>query len=280
MRVLDDRPEIWPYILASLIIHAIMLLILPRLVLPARFDGKPIEVYAIPEADFQKQSNPYRIADIPEPAVQQKPKVAKFLGMFDSAVQDETVGTTIKPGKSGEGAKKSGAHPYTREQARKDIVRGGRDKLFAFSKDLFRQKESVFDGEGKSAGEGGAMDDFYPDFRRGAYTYLNVLRYPDVEYFVRMKRAFGITWNPGPFISDYFSRNHVARGSVDVVLGVSVDRSGELKEIFVFRASGISAYDHEALRTVRASAPFASPPEKFLEDDGLLRMSWTFSVYL
>jgi len=72
----------------------------------------------------------------------------------------------------------------------------------------------------------------------------------------------------------------VTRGSVDVVLGVSVNKGGELAELFVFRSSGIPAYDEEALRTVRASSPFASPPDKFLAKDGLLRMSWTFSVYL
>jgi TonB family protein len=67
---------------------------------------------------------------------------------------------------------------------------------------------------------------------------------------------------------------------VDVVLGVSVDRAGALAETFVFKSSGIPTYDEEALRTVRASAPFSSPPEKFLENDGVLRMSWTFTVYL
>ena len=72
----------------------------------------------------------------------------------------------------------------------------------------------------------------------------------------------------------------VAQGSVEVVLAVCVGRSGNLSELFVMRSSGIGSYDHEAMRTVRASAPFAAPPDKFTADDGVLRMMWTFTVYL
>ena len=67
---------------------------------------------------------------------------------------------------------------------------------------------------------------------------------------------------------------------VDVVLGVSVDGTGNLRELFVFRSSSISSYDREAMRTVRSSSPFSTPPDKFMDDDGLLRMSWTFTVYM
>ncbi|MFH1829955.1 MAG: energy transducer TonB [Pseudomonadota bacterium] len=101
-----------------------------------------------------------------------------------------------------------------------------------------------------------------------------------MEYFVRLKRAFKIAFNPIPALRNHFSYNRVTRGSVDVVLGVSVNRLGDLSELFVFRSSGIDEYDREALRTVRSSAPFSTPPEKFIDDDGLLRMSWTFTVYL
>jgi TonB family protein len=61
---------------------------------------------------------------------------------------------------------------------------------------------------------------------------------------------------------------------------VSVDGKGELAELFILRSSGLPAYDDEALRTVRSSAPFSSPPEKFLKDNGVLRMSWTFVIYI
>jgi TonB family protein len=107
-----------------------------------------------------------------------------------------------------------------------------------------------------------------------------VLRYPEVEYFVRLKRIFKMTWDPVTALRRDIQGNSVAQGAVSVVLAVSVNKEGSLDELFVLRSSGMGNYDQEALRTVRASSPFAAPPTKFLEKDGLLRMSWTFVVYM
>lgn len=287
MRILDDKPDLWPYLLVSLALHALLIAFVPRSVGAPKFEEKPIEAFAVEY--LPKEGEPHRIADIAEPAVQQKPKSARFLGLYDSTVSEEMVGNT-KPGKAGEEGRKirkaigAPSKKAAEVGSKRENRLASRDKLFAFDRNLFEDKHSAIDEEQAglktSPGEGGSLDDFYPDFKRGARTYLNVLRYPGVEYFVRMKRAFKIAFNPEPSLRDYFFRNQIVRGSIDVVLGVSVNRSGELAELFVFRGSGIPTYDDEVLRTVRVSAPFATPPEKFLADDGLLRMTWTFSVYL
>jgi TonB family protein len=278
MHIIEDKPALWPYILLSLLLHALMVVLLPRAIAPLRLAEKSIEI--IPVAESPEANQSVRIADIAEPKVQERPKKAKFLGMYDSTVSQEAVSTTKRPGKSGE----AGVHrPSERERTAAERPRKPRgDRLLAFDSSLFADKkvQAIDRQRDGSRGERGSLDDFYPDFRRGAHTYLNVLRYPDIEYFVRLKRAFKIAFNPEPALREHFSMNQIARGSIDVVLGVSVDRSGNLAELFVFRSSSIPTYDNEALRTVRASAPFSTPPAKFTEGDGLLRMSWTFSVYL
>ncbi|MFH0798674.1 MAG: TonB family protein [Pseudomonadota bacterium] len=287
MRIIDEKPELWPFILASLVMHALILLFLPKAILPSAFEEQPVEVFTVTEPP--KAEDNWRIADIAKPAVEQKPKAAKFLGMYDSAVPEEMVGVGQRPHEDGgqkgrpkggqkqRGADKGGGEQRKANKGRQPV---SRDKLFAFNKSLFDGGGQQPAEESGNSASAGALDDFFPDFRRGANTYLNVLRYPGVEYFVRLKHAFRVTFNPEPPLRDYFSRNRVTRGSIDVVLGVSVARDGRLSELFVFRSSGIPSYDEEALRTVRASAPFATPPDKFLSDDGCLRMSWTFSVYL
>ncbi len=292
MRIIGEKQELWPYILASIVVHSLLLLLVPKAIAPVKFEEKPIEVFAVEPVPEKGSSSPYRIADIPKPAVEQKPKDAKFLGLYDSTVAEEQVGLSRRQGEGGEGGRfktRIGGPVAKRKCAdrappKEKRALSGKDRLYAFEKSLFEEKSvrnKVEDESGSpSPGSSGAMDDFYPDFRRGAHTYLNVLRYPGVEYFVRMKRAFKIAFNPEPALREHFSRNMVTRGSVDVVLGVSVSRDGSLAELFVFRSSGIPSYDQESLRTVRASAPFSSPPDKFLADDGLLRMTWTFSVYL
>jgi TonB family protein len=253
-----------------------------------------VEIVPIVEpAPPENKSAPARIADIAEPAVQQKPKDPKFLGMYDSAVPQEMVGASNQKGSGGEPEPKPKVKPRVNISTPKKVAQRpkregpkdtSKDRLFAFNKEIFDSKEKQFEPQQDSdqalKKTGSPLDDFYPDFRRGAHTYLNVMRYPGVEYFVRMKHAFKITFNPEPSLSEFFTRNTVTRGQIEVVLGVCVNRSGELAELFVFRASGIPQYDQEALRTVRASAPFSSPPEKFLADDGVLRMSWTLTVYL
>ncbi len=285
MRIIREKQEVWPFILISLILHAGLAVALMLLMKAPRFqEDDLVEVFQVIEPETK---HPYRIADIAKPAQERKPDNPKFLGMYDSAVKQEMVGTgrtgtaggPTRGDKQVQGkktkskvAKKSKPKPQPRGRV---VKKKGKDRLMAFDKSIFDQKEVTPKSE-----SGGALDDFYPDFRRGPNTYLNVLRYPGVTYFVRMKRAFKIAFNPEPALRSHFAFNRVTRGSVDVVMGVTVGSTGELAELFIFRSSGIAAYDEEALRTVRVSAPFAKPPEKFLDDDGVLRMSWTFSVYL
>jgi TonB family protein len=276
MRVIEDRQPLWPYILLSLVLHVLLVGVFSQLRSPeAVLAEKAIEV--VPIFERPEASAKYRIADIAEPKIQKKPDKAEFLGMYDSSVEEETVGVD-KSGKSG-GAKGTKLERKAQAKAKRMPMHSGKDRIFAFDESIFEGGQSKT-GDEHSKGFGSALNDFYPDFKRGAYTYLNVLRHPDVEYFVRLKRAFKIAFNPEPALREYFSYNRVTRGSVDVVLGVSVDRVGNLSEIFIFRSSGIAQYDREALRTVRVSAPFSSPPEKFVDNDGQLRMSWTFTVYL
>ncbi len=125
-------------------------------------------------------------------------------------------------------------------------------------------------------------EDYFPDFHRGGHTYVNVMRHPGVEYFVELKRALKIAWNPIPPLRANYALIR-DRGSVAVVIGVTVDASGNLVERFVLKSSGIGAYDQEALRAFSATFPFFAPPEKILSMDGevdrVLRMSWVFEVF-
>lgn len=207
------------------------------------------------------------IADILEPAIQKRPKEYKFLGEFDSMTPDESVAA---------------------RQGREDRVREGENSPREVEKKPESRKEESEEGifsakmdpKPDSSPNAALPEDFYPDFRRGLHTYLNVLRFPDVQYFVRLKRVFKLTFDPDSALREAALSHKISRGQIETVLGVSVDASGNLAEVFVFRGSGISRYDAEALRTIKSSAPFSAPPEKLLDADKLLRMSWTFVVYL
>lgn len=236
---------------------------------------------SIVEIFLDKPEGGWQLADIPEPANQEKPDKSKFLGMYNQKAQEETVAgqkpEIRKEGKAGQSAGRAGQPTgeagKTAKQEKQENA--GPDTMYAPSEK--KEGNEIVRGT-PSRAEGGMPEDFYPDYKHGEHTYLNVLRYPEVEYFVRLKRMFKMTWNPTPVLQRELTS--VSRGSVSVVMAVSVNRTGNIAELFVLKSSGLAGYDNEALRTIRASSPFSSPPNKFLKDDGMLRMSWTFIVYL
>lgn len=277
----DEQPNLIPYIIISVLLHILIIALVPYQVASPSWKEKVVEI--IPIFDRQKG---YEIADIDRPAVEKEPKKARFLGMYNSSVEQETVAKSSKQaGQRSESRSQKSEDRSQKKEAPKEssgsMAYSKKRSIYDVDRKLFASKTpDITDRKGFDVGGSAALQDYYPDYKIGAKTYLNVLRYPDVEYFVRMKRQFKTTFNPVPVLRSYFSMNRVARGSVEVVLAVSVDPEGNLKELFVLNGSGIGGYDQEAMRTIRASAPFASPPDKFLEKDNMLRMSWTFTVYL
>ncbi len=132
-------------------------------------------------------------------------------------------------------------------------------------------------------GKGGAPDlfshDYFPDYKVGGKTYLNVMNLQDVGYFVKLKRILKMRWNPIPPVREYVMSGHISAGKIECVVGVALDSTGNIAEMIMIRSSGIGGYDQEVLQTFRDSSPFSSPPTAYLKD-GQLRMSWTFTVYL
>lgn len=260
-----------PYLLLSLLIHFLAVLYFK---MP---DKNPF-------AALQKE-NPIwidlkngklEIADIAQPKVEETPLDPHFFGAYDSKVKEEQVAEKQGRGKIADDNKQ-------KVEKKKEIQKQITEKLEKQDKGIVAMKESKQKPQPSfEEGEPGEApaDDFYPDFKRGKRTYLNVLRFPDVQYFVRLKRVFKLTFNPLAPLKEAYFANQITRGRIEAVLGVSLDASGNLAELFIFKSSGIEKYDQEALRTIKASSPFSTPPAKLLENDGLLRMSWTFTVYL
>lgn len=245
-------PRFQKFLAYSLIVHLLLLFFLQWM--PKKSESLSFVEPAPIWVDIKNRK--LEIADILPPEKEEKPQEHRFVGMYDSRVDEETVSALpYSVGPAGSGAHAPLAH-----------APGSIDP------------KAVTHPQNQD--NANMLDDFYPDFKKGAHTYLNILRFPEVQYFVVLKRIFKTTWNPLSPLRELAFNNQISRGNLEVVLGVSVDGKGNLTEAFVFRSSGIPRYDAEALRTIRASAPFTSPPNKFLAQDGLLRMSWTFTVYL
>lgn len=227
-------------------------------------DERELEVTVIPPG--------YQIADISPPKEEKKPEISKFLGLYDSRVPEEKVA----PSRSPAGGQKAAVSSKSKEKEKTKRREGEGPKIAAKTPEKAQPKARV---EGEDFFEG-LPEDFFPDYKIADRTYLNVLKFPRIGYFVRLKKIFRTTFNPIPSIRGSLFSNQVSKGQIEVVLGVTVDRMGKLADLFVIRSSGLPRYDREAIRTIRDSAPFAVPPRELLNGPGILRMAWTFTVYL
>lgn len=225
------------------------------------------------------KSEPRQIADIAPPLKEERPENAKHIGMYDSKVGEETVASgEIRP--PGRPVSRGGLGS---EKAKKEALKEeGKDGVQVFEKKKRETIASMSDSDRGDAPSSKTIipEDFYPDYKRGGHTYLNVLKHPDVAYFVRLKKVFKLAWDPTDALMRHSITGEISKGSIKVVLGMSIATDGVLNELFVINGSGIKDYDSEAIRAVKASAPFSTTPEKFRDSDGLLRISWTFIVYL
>lgn len=258
-----NRNTILVFILLSCIMHISAGLLLYSYL--SRYSGGKEE--QIIEIDLENGG--WKIADIEPPEKEEVPKKARFLGMYNSSVKEETVSSGF-PRAPGRPAHRGG---------------GDIDKLKRDADGLYGRKTKEFAslGPGSLDRELGAEklpEDFYPDYKRGGHTYLNVMKHPDVAYFVRLKRVFKLAWDPTDALMRGRSNGEISRGSIKVVLGLAINPEGDIDELFVINGSGMDEYDQEAIRAVRVSAPFSAPPRKLAEADGMLRLTWTFVVYL
>lgn len=230
---------------------------------------------------------PVQIVDLVAQPNQMRPDRARFVGTADNAVREETVARPSMRKRPTRAQAASGAHTAAaaRPQRTADppATRGTTRQAPAASHRAVSPSTALverLDGGGLVA----LPDDYFPDYRRGRFTYVNVLRHPHIGYFVELKRALKIAWNPVAPLRRQSPTVFAGRSVIRVVVGVAVDDGGGLSELFVLRGSGIADYDREALRTFRATFPFFAPSAEALALDGaadqLLHMSWSFEVYI
>lgn len=291
---MKNRDPILLFFTVSILFHLVLYLfgIGPASKLAALV-GKQKEEAPVEFSLFDGKSQ-YQIADIAKPEKEEKPDNAKFVGVYDSRVDEETVAPSRRPsagsGESSQKSPESSDKSQEKQQTSKNEKPDQKTEDAQEGADVSEQKVADKKSEKKSspssgqAGlndymESGLPEDYFPNYKVGEHTYLNVLRFPKVSYFVRLKKIFNTTWNPRSALM-YSGMNQLAKGQVEVVLGVTVDKSGNLSEMFVINSSGLPTYDQEAQRTIKDSSPFAAPPKELLDEGAKLRMVWTFTVYM
>lgn len=245
------------------------------------------------------QSLPKRIVDITKPKTESVPDRASAQALYHSKVKEETVSPHFSKQN-----KQLGTPPQitNKSKTKKESVKQSvvhKTKTLDLKQQLaeLKKENDIKEAEkftklyGKNSTataptlktrigspDGGNTDEFLPDYKIGDRTFLNTLANPHILYFVELRQKFRFTFSPVSVLRGRL--NEISRGKLEVVWGVSVDSSGNLKDLILLRGSGMADYDREAKRTITASAPFSQPPFNLLDKNGQLNMAWTFVVYL
>jgi TonB family protein len=128
---------------------------------------------------------------------------------------------------------------------------------------------------------GGGSVDRLDDVENGDETALSAKQFRYAGFFNRVKRQVAQNWEPGMVLRRRDPTGTVFGTKTRVTeLRVSLSRRGELANIVVVTASGITELDDEAVRAFRSAGPFPNPPDGLVQKDNLITFAFGFTCQL
>jgi len=120
-----------------------------------------------------------------------------------------------------------------------------------------------------------------PDVNSGKENAINSQKWMGASFFLRVREAVAQAWDPEPVY-----RANDPDGTVYgyknwfTVLSITLDSKGRLLEpIIISQPSGLRFLDLEAIRAVRAAAPFTNPPKEIVDPaTGRIKFRFGFLV--
>jgi TonB family protein len=130
-------------------------------------------------------------------------------------------------------------------------------------------------------GRRGSLD-YLDDVEEADENLLNTKRERFASFFNRVRNAVAQHWHPevvhaarDPYGKVYGTKTRATR------LRISLNRDGSLHQIWVDRPCGVDYLDEEAVRAVRAAAPFTNPPQQLVSlDSGHIDFSFNFILMI
>jgi TonB family protein len=127
-------------------------------------------------------------------------------------------------------------------------------------------------------GEHGTHDDLR-DIDEGETNVLKAKRSLYASFFNRMRDRVSEHWEPERANKAADPNQKIYGTSTrTTVLWVQLDSQGAVTKIVVKRASGAEHLDEEAIRALKAAAPFPNPPEDLIDGDGNIEFDFGFTL--
>lgn len=133
----------------------------------------------------------------------------------------------------------------------------------------------------RTFGRRGSLDSL-DDVEEGEENLLNTKRTKFASFFNRVRNAVAQHWHPevvhaarDPYGKVYGSKTRTTR------LRISLTQDGSVHRIWVDGPSGVDYLDEEAIRAVRAAAPFTNPPRQLVNPEtGMVDFSFNFILMI
>jgi protein TonB len=158
-----------------------------------------------------------------------------------------------------------------------ELGEGGERGRRGESADLSVSKEAL----ARIAG-GPSLDGVREGLPVGEESWLQAREFKYATFMNRMKSEIAQQWFPrvrdaqkqrDPDGSQFFYKERT------VVLGLTIDLAGNVKDLSVLQSSNLDFFDRAAVSSVRAAQPFPNPPKGMFHDDGQVRIPFSFTMY-
>jgi TonB family protein len=126
------------------------------------------------------------------------------------------------------------------------------------------------------------MDGVREGLPEGDETSLNAREFKYATFMNRMRSVIGQQWYPR--VRDaYQARDPDGRlyfyKERTVVLGLTIDTDGKVKDLQVLESSNIEFFDRVAMSSVQAAQPFPNPPRGMFHEDQQVRIPFRFTMF-
>ncbi|MEE2743088.1 MAG: energy transducer TonB [Bdellovibrionota bacterium] len=268
---------------------------------PQAFKKKPnkIKLRILPKKKA-KESEKKQIVNTDDSLSKKPPKDAKFLGKSNQTFKKEVKATKVgafKKAGLGLNKAKSLKKKQKRKIVKKKIVKVTKQKikLSDLSLKKIRQrplKNKVLDKKtldsrrGQKFGSDKELglaqnNDFLDDIPLGDMTNLNTTEYRYYGFFQRIRRKLEQYWGrslkeKAKILFRSGRRLHAKENKV-TSLTVTINKKGEIIEVFLKGRSGIKELDEAAIESFNKAGPFPNPPKGFVKN-GQAKIEWGFVV--
>jgi len=265
----------------SLFIHFILTMLMVYAPNPASIQTETVQIELLNTDQLSQNETSKQI--VREAIVPEKEKVAesedplRFWSNQTQRVRKQTRAANLGMTKNRDNQLETKPQPNLQEQARQDLERelaGG---------ELMQTAGSNPSRPNLSSGVSTIGESMPQEMEVGSFTALNTDRYLFYSFYARVEDLIRYRWESMVQNAlDTTPREKLqasARGRWTTQIEVLLTPQGNVQKILLMKEAGVKGFDLAATQAFAQARYFPNPPREMVEDDGLIHLKYSFTVY-